>query len=142
LAGVRSRVAAVELSQYVTKPIASSARIRAALLKPSTVSALSESVSGETLEWLRLLSAEHGTTAESEQYFPRFRFEAPGGINVLHARRLGPGDPVWLCSADGRFKRAVRVTSELPFDQLVNDPRYVFVRDGAAWSRHCRDPRI
>lgn len=142
LAGVRSRVAAVELSQFVTKPVASSTRIRAALLKPKTVAALSKSVSPSTLEWLRLLSAEHGAPEESTPNCPRFRFEAPAGISVLHARRLGPRDSVWLCSADARFKRAVRSTEELPFDKLANDPRFTFVRDGDAWAQHCRDPRL
>ena len=61
LAGVRSRAASVELSAFVTDPSASVSWIRKALLDSAIVTALSTSVSASTLEWLQLLSAEHGT---------------------------------------------------------------------------------
>ena len=62
LAGVRSRAAAMELSRFVIDPAASVSWIRKALLDSASVTALSASVSASTLEWLQLLSAEHGVS--------------------------------------------------------------------------------
>ncbi len=142
LAGVRSRVAAVELSRFITNPAASVSRIRTALLDSATVTALSASVSASTLEWLHLLSAEHGTKAVSPPQCARFRLEAPNEVKTLHARQLSPGSSIVLCSTDTRFKVEVKATEQLPFDNFVNDPRFIFARDGDVWVQQCRDPRI
>jgi hypothetical protein len=142
LAGVRSRAAAVELSRFVKNPAASVSRIRNALLDSATVTALAASVSASTLEWLHLLSAERGVPEPTPPQCTRFRLDAPAEITTLHARQLTPQGSVFLCSTDARFKFAVRVTEEMPFDKFVNDPRFVFSRDGDAWVQQCRDPRI
>ncbi|MCX5880388.1 MAG: DEAD/DEAH box helicase, partial [Deltaproteobacteria bacterium] len=142
LAGVRSRAAAVELSRFVTNPAASVSRIRNALLDSATVTALSVSVSASTLEWLHLLSAEHGTPKVAPLQCARFRLAAPNEVNTLHVRQLTPRDSIFLCSTDARFKVAVRATEKLPFDKFVNDPRLIFERDKDTWVQQCRDPRI
>lgn len=142
LAGVRSRAASVELSAFVTDPSASVSRIRNALLDPAIVTALSASVSESTLEWLQLLSAEHGTPEVVPPQCARFRLDAPDGVNILHARHLQPGNHFYLCSTDARFKYAVQPTEEMPFDKIADDQRFVFSRDGDAWVQQCRDPRI
>lgn len=142
LAGVRSRAAAVELSSFVTNPAASVSRIRNALLDSETVSALSALVSSSTLEWLQLLSAEHGTPVASPPQFSRFRMEAPNDVNTLHLRQLPPNGTLFLCSSDGLFKVAVRATEQLPFDKYANDPRFIFARDNDTWVQQCRDPRM
>jgi hypothetical protein len=142
LAGVRSRVAAVELSSYVANPAASVSRIRTALLDSRTVTALSASISASTLEWLHLLSAEHRIKAVPPPPCARFRLEAPNEVKTLHVRQLAPGSSIVLCSTDARFKVEVRSTEQLPFANYANDPRYSFTRDGDAWMQQCRDPRI
>ena len=142
LAGVRSRAAAVELSRFVTDPAASVSRIRKALLDSASVTALSASVSASTLEWLHLLSAEHGATEVVPPQCAKFRLEAPDGVNTLHVRQLQPEGHFWLCSTDVRFKYAVQATEEMPFDKFANDPRFIFSRDGDEWVQQCRDPRI
>ncbi len=142
LAGVRSRVAAVELSRFVTNPTASVSRIRKALLDSATVTALSASVSGSTLEWLHLLAAEHGAPEVAPPQCARFRLYAPGEVNTLHVRQQTPHGSIFLCSTDAQFKCAVQSTEEMPFDKFANDPRFAFSRDGEAWVQQCRDPRI
>jgi hypothetical protein len=142
LAGVRSRTAAVELSRFVTNPAASITRIRKALLDSATVTALSTAVSASTLEWLHLLSTEHSVPEVVPPRCARFRIDAPDNVNTLHVRQLTPEGSVYLCSTDARFKCAVRVTEELPFDKLANDARFAFSRDDDAWIQQCRDPRI
>ncbi|MDH5563012.1 MAG: DEAD/DEAH box helicase [Nitrospirota bacterium] len=142
LAGVRSRVAAMELSRFVIDPSASVSRIRKALLDSASVAVLSGSVSASTIEWLHLLSAEHGTSDVDPPQCARFSLEVPDEVNILHVRQLQEQDSLWLCSTDSRFKYAVQATAEMPFDKYVNDPRFIFLRDGDAWIQQCRDPRI
>jgi hypothetical protein len=142
LAGVRSRVAAMELSRFVIDPTASVSRIRKALLDSASVAALSGSISASTLEWLHLLSAEHGTSEAASPQCAKFRLEAPDGVDILHVRQLQPEGHFWLCSTDVRFKYAVLATEEMPFDKFADDPRFIFSRDGDEWVQQCRDPRI
>jgi hypothetical protein len=142
LAGVRSRAAAVELSRFVTNPGASVSRIRQSLLDSATVTELSASVSGSTLEWLHLLSSERGTGEAYPPQCARFCLEAPDEVNTLHVRQLIPHGSIFLCSTDMQFKVAVGATEQMPFDKFVNDPRFVFSRDGDIWVQQCRDPRI
>lgn len=142
LAGVRSRAAAVELSQYVTNRTVSISKIRTALLDADIVAALSTTVSASTLEWLQLLSAEHGFQKAAYPRCARFRLDVPDHVNTLHVRKLDPDGIVYLCSADARFKYGVLVSENLPFDKFANDPRFIFVRDGDTWIQQSRDPRI
>lgn len=141
LAGVRSRAAAVELSRYVTNPDASVSKIRNALLDESIVEKLSASVSATTLKWLHLLSSDQGERVPTPPRCSNFRLESPDEVVILHARR-GPQGSTFLCSTDARFKYAVKSTEELPFDKLVNDPRFAFSKDGDAWVQQYRDPRV
>jgi hypothetical protein len=142
LAGVRSRSAAVELSSFVSNPADSVSGIRNALLDSVSVNALSTLVSASTLEWLYLLSAEHGVSEVPLPQCAKFRVKVPNEVSTLHVRQLKQNSSIFLCSIDGRFKISVLATEELPFDKYVNDPRFIFVRDGDAWVQQCRDPRI
>jgi hypothetical protein len=142
LAGVRSRAAAVELSRFVTNPAASVSRVRTALLDSAIVKALSASISASTLEWLHLLSAENETKADQPAQCARFRLKAPSEVETLHSRQLSPGSSIVLCSTDARFKVEVGATEQLPFDKFVNDPRFIFAREGNVWVKQCRDPRV
>lgn len=142
LAGVRSRAAAMELSRFVIDPAASVSRIRKALLDLASVTALSASVSASTLEWLQLLSAEHGASEAAPPKCANFLLEAPDGVDIIHVRQLQPEGSFWLCSTDVRFKYAVLATEEMPFDKFADDPRFIFSRDGDEWVQQCRDPRI
>lgn len=141
LAGVRSRAAAVELSQYVTNPTASIRGIRTALLDAEIVATLSTTISASTLEWLQLLTAEHGFQKAAYPRCERFCLNVPEHVDSLHVRKYDPDGSIFLCSADGRFKLSVDSSDNLPFNKLANDPRFVFRRDGEAWVQQSRDPR-
>ena len=143
LAGVRSRTAAVELSQYIMNPTAKISRIRTALLDANIVATLSTTVSASTLEWLRLLSEEHGTQKSAYPRCTRFRLNVavPEHIDALHARKYDTDDKTYLCSVDARFKISVASSDDLPFNKLADDPRFIFLRDGEVWVQQSRDPR-
>jgi hypothetical protein len=111
-------------------------------LDSDTVTDLSTSVSASTLEWLHLLSAEHGDKLATPPQCARFRLEVPDDVNILHVRQETVQGSIFLCSTDARFKYAVGSTAEMPFDKLVNDPRFAFSRDGDAWVQEYRDPRV
>jgi hypothetical protein len=140
LAGVRSRAAAVELSRFVTSPASSITGIRNALVDSAIVNALSVSVSASTLEWLQLISAEHGDREVVHAQCVRFRLEAPNEVTSLHVRQMTGS--LFLCSTDARFKLEVQATEQLPFDQFANDPRFIFLRNGDIWTQQCRDPNM
>lgn len=142
LAGVRSRVAAVELTRFVTNPAASVSRIRKALLDSVTVKELSSVVSDSTREWLHLLSAEHNEPMVEPPQCAPFRLATPDEVDMLHVRQQNPTDHIFLCSTDGRYKYAVTPTEDLPFDKLVNDARLSFVRNDEVWVTNYRDPRF
>lgn len=142
LAGVRSRTASVELSQYITNPKASISGIRVALLDADIVAALSNTISASTLEWLKLLSAEHGSKKVTYPSCARFRLDTPEYVDALHVRKYDPDGSIYLCSIDARFKLAVNSSDDLPFEKLADDPRFVFLRDSDAWVQQSRDPRV
>jgi hypothetical protein len=142
LAGVRSRAAAVELSRFVSDPSASVSTIRRALLDSATVGAIASSVSEATLEWLHLLSAEHGTKTVLPAQCASFLLDVPEEVDSLHVRQITAGHPLVLCSTDYRFKCSVEATEQMPFDKFANDVRFIFVRNNDAWVQQCRDPRI
>lgn len=141
LAGVRSRAAAVELSQYVTNPTASISGIRTALLDADIVAELSTTISASALEWLQLLSAELGSQKVAYPRCTRFRLNTPEHVAALHVRKYDPDGSVYLCSTDARFKIAVASSDDMPFNKLADDPRFIFLRDGEAWVQQSRDPR-
>jgi hypothetical protein len=142
MAGVRSRVAAIELSAFVLDPAASISRIRSSLLNPSTVEALEPLLSAATLEWLQLLSIEHGLADSNPPRCLPFRgVNPPSDVDSLHLRQVD-GNAIYLCSTDGRFKARVQPSDGLPFDKVANDHRFIFVREGSVWHQRSRDPRI
>jgi hypothetical protein len=141
LAGVRSRAAAIELSQFVINPAISISEIRNTLLEVYIVE-LSTTVSAAALEWLKFLSEEHGAHKVAYPQCARFRLNTPENVDALHVRKNYSEDRVYLCSVDARFKYAVRSSEELPFEKLADDPRFIFTRDGDVWAQQSRDPRI
>jgi hypothetical protein len=144
LSGVRSRVAAVELSQFLVNPDASVSEIRSALLDPNTVAELSTSLSASTLEWLHLLSAEHGDLPATPPECVIFSLPeiVPDSVSKLHVRKSQNSESIYLCSTDMSFKFEVSPTNDLPFDRFVNDPRLAFSREGNNWVQEFRDPRF
>ena len=132
----------MELGQFVTNPSASVSGIRRALLDSDTVKAITPSVSASTLEWLHLLSVEHGAARIARPDCASFRLKAPDGVNVLHVRQLKPKGSLFLCSTDAKYKFAVHATEKMPFDKFADDSRFVFSRENDVWVLQCRDPRV
>ncbi len=132
LAGIRSRTAAMDLSRLVKNPKVSVSKLRKALLDKNTQDKITQSISPTTLELLRLLSSEHPTPAPVLPPCADFKLDTPVEVESLHARMVD--SRIFLCSSDARFQFETSPTKELPFDLYSNNPEYVFVRAGNAWT--------
>lgn len=142
LAGIRSRAAAVELGAFVVDPSVSPARIRNALLNQGTVDKLRPLITAESANWLDLLAEKRATDSDVLPEFPNFTLDVPSEVSVLHSRKLDDQKTVFLCSTDGRYIFRAKSTDELPFHNVANDPRFVFLRTDNTWRLNCRDPRL
>jgi hypothetical protein len=142
LAGIRSRASAVELGLFVVDSTASPKRIRNALINPETVGKLRSLISPETANWLDLLAKYQTSSTQEMPSFSNFKLQVPSEITSLHSRKLPERDTMFLCSTDGRFVFQVKSTEDLPFQDVSNDPRFIFLRTGDLWRLHCRDPRL
>ena len=143
LAGIRSRVAAIELGRYVVDASASPNQIRNALLNPETVKKLKSVISSESANWLDLLAEDQVACPEQIPPISNFRLEdVPEGVTCLHSRKLAGQDTAFLCSTDFRYVSRAEVTESPPFHAVANDPRFVFLRTDDHWRLHCRDPRL
>jgi hypothetical protein len=141
LAGVRSRVAATELAAIDFAFGSKVSEISHQLRNPKSASQLRPLVSGATAGWLDLM-AEETSRERPESILGLGPFTISGAVNAgeLHVRALN--GRIFLCSVDARTRIAVESTVALPFHQIANDPRFVFVRTATTWQMHIRDPRI
>ena len=139
LAGIRSRVAATELSRLDAQFGDSISTISNNLLDPDFVDALIPQVSTTTTEWLRLILADESRRKIVVPRITPFKLKQPLDLDVLYARSFE--ENVYLCSLDGRQKVRVKSTPRRPFNQVADDPRYVFEKSDETWLLSIRDPR-
>lgn len=142
LAGVQSRVAAVELSKFVADSSLSVSKLRHELIQEEKIKALSLRISSATLKWLDLLSEESRSTSVAIPKITALRIDIPEGIDIIHPRKCEGDDAVFLCSTDGRFIVRTEPAKKSPLHTLANNPRFVFRRRDGRWRLDCRDPRI
>ena len=144
LAGVRSRAAATELAALNVAFGSSISQIRRKLRTSEFADRLRLLVSEATAGWVDLMVEDAARRrADPVPQFPPFT--APGArdtdqVDILHARKMG--DRFFLCTPDGRVRITVEPTDDLPFDQVANDARVVFVRVDSTWRMEVRDPRV
>ena len=139
LAGIRSRVAATELSRLDAQFGDSVSAISNNLLDPDFVDALIPQVSTTTSEWLRLILADESRRKIVVPRITPFKLKQPLDLDVLYARSFE--ENVYLFSLDGRQKVRVKSTPRRPFNQVADDPRYVFEKSDETLLLSIRDPR-
>jgi hypothetical protein len=138
LAGIRSRVAATELSRLDAQFGDSVSAISNNLFDPEFIDVLITQVSTTTAEWLRLILTDESRRRFIVPNITPFKFKKPLDLNVLYARSFDGN--VYLCSLDGRQKVRVKSTRSRPFNMVVDDPRFVFEKSGETWLMSVRDP--
>jgi hypothetical protein len=91
--------------------------------------------------WLDLLKAEFVKDKVNLPNFPAFPTKKLDGIDTIVAR--SDEGSTYLCSVDGVRRMAVKISEKWPFDQVVNDHRFAFVRSNNGLYRFVvRDPRM
>ncbi len=141
LAGVRSRAAATELGALNIAFGSSVSQIGRRLRTSAVVGQLRPLVSAATVDWLELLLQDASRYDPSQvPEFAPFTIKRAPDADILHVRRIG--EELFLCTTDGRTRIAVKATEAIPFNEVANDPRVVFVRAGTIWHVHTRDPRL
>jgi len=139
LAGIRSRVAATELSRLDAQFGDSVSAISNNLLDPDFMDTLIPQVSTPTAEWLKLILADESRRKIVVPNVTSSKLKRPLDLHKLYARSFGKN--VFLCSLDGRKKIRVKSSTRRPFDQVADDPRFVFEKSGETWLLTARDPR-
>jgi hypothetical protein len=139
LAGIRSRVAATELSRLDAQFGDSVSAVSNNLLDPDFMDELIPQVSTTTAEWLRLILADESRRKITVPSITPFKLKKPLDLDVLYARNFEGN--VYLCSLDGRQKVRVKSTTRRPFNIVADDPRFVFEKSGETWLLSARDPR-
>jgi dipeptidyl aminopeptidase/acylaminoacyl peptidase len=90
-------------------------------------------------EWLSLILSDESRRRIPTPRFAPFALRDTSDINILYARTSSDG--VVLCSLDGKTKIRVESTKNLPFEQMADDPRFVFEKIENIWHLIVRDPR-
>ncbi len=139
LAGIRSRVAATELSRLDIQFGTSVSAISNKLLDSDFIDALISHVSIPTAEWLRFMLADESRRKITVPSIAPFKLKQSLDMDMLYARSFG--ENVFLCSLDGRKRIRVKSTERRPFNQVADDPRFVFEKSGETWLLTIRDPR-
>lgn len=141
LAGIRSRVAAVDLAESEINFGSTVTEIGKMLRNTKILRRLRELVTDGTGKWLDIMEADAANRVQWKP--PRFTpFTLPGfdEYTILHARRQG--EDYVLCSTNGSKWIKVTPTSERPFNQVADNSRFTFVRDGRSWYLKVRDPKV
>ena len=141
LAGMRSRTAATELATLDVDFGCSVSEISRNLRTSSFVERLYPMLSAATVSWLELLvnDASQHRPANMPNIAP-FTVDNVDGTDRLHARRIDGN--IFLCTVDGKTRVPVAPAEESLFNEIANDPRIIFVRNGTNWLMEIRDPRL
>lgn len=142
LAGIRSRVAATELSECEIDYGSSINQIRRNLKNEYFIEELKRMVSDGTEAWLDM----HGTSSqhinELPPQFRNFTFNDLKDLDTIVVR--SKEGKTYFCSPDGTQHIAIKTSDNWPFDQIADNYRYSF--SWSSWENgyklNVRDPRI
>jgi hypothetical protein len=146
LAGVLSRTAAVELSNLDTKFGPSISDIAWSLRRDETVEEIRPLVSPATAGWLDLMTRRARDRRERAPTFRRFTLPKIAGALDVDTRLTlvvrSYAGVLYLSSPDGRARMGVSREESLPFEAVLNDPRFCFRFENGAWQLVTRDPKL
>lgn len=137
LAGVRSRGAALELSNFDVFQNKSVSEVKQIL---SSFQLQDCEILETTKAWIKLLSDSANSQKPKEVSFPAFTWKRNGLPDKLYLRETN-GD-CFLISEDGYFYEKVESTSELPFLKIANILGLYFERHDDIWNLMSNNPKI
>jgi len=137
LAGVRSRCAALELSEINIFKDKSINEIKHLLFDSSLDR---YTISESTMTWINLLSEVFNNKKPIKINFPKFIYKMDNLPERLYSRKHG--DECFLVSNDGYFREIIKSTNKLPFEKISNINGLYFEKEGDFWSLCSYNPFI
>ncbi|MGF6990529.1 hypothetical protein M2150_001794 [Lachnospiraceae bacterium PM6-15] len=137
MAGVRSRVSAVELSTLTEFHLKSVPEIKRTL---SNFHVFSDSISDNTQAWINIFL--EGAIAQKQRIikFPSFTWEESGAPDKLYVRKVD--NVCYLVSPEGYFMEEIESTEELPFEEIANIREIYLERSDDIWQLKSYSPFI
>ncbi len=139
LTGICSRVASTELAECDVDLGTSPSAVRRCLRDKDTLDQLAICVSDATRAWLDLHWAESAREQVDLPEFPSFAVKKMEDQDTLLVRT--DGVRTYLCSPDATQRMAVKVSGKWPFDRVVDDYRFSFVRSDGRFQLTIRSPK-
>lgn len=140
LAGIRSRMAAIELAATGVNLGETTAAIVRSLRDHVIIGRLRQVVSPRTAQWLDYFSTPEIAQARTIPPFRAFSLNGADPSMTLFVR--AHAGQLYLSSLDGRYSTAVLPSEGLPFEQIANDQRFSFTFVRGGWHLQVRDPRL
>jgi len=137
LAGIRSRIAAIRLSE---NDMFHGKGIHDIKKTIQQLNVISDDVPIEVLPWLAQLSEAEHNQKPKRLTFPPFKFQRDGLPDKLFLRR--GNDACYFMSSDGTLYEEVASTDELPFESIANIPGLHFKHTKDVWVLASRNPFI
>jgi len=141
LCGLRSRVAATELSQLLNQDLLDISRIKLYELLLENTDKIKQHCSKFTFDWINafLESPEH--QKQSIINIPGFKIDwKTFSTKSLRIRKIK--DSIYLCSPDYNEITEISSSKDLPFDHIANDLgiTYEYDKNDSGWSIRIRNP--
>ncbi|MFK5893042.1 MAG: DEAD/DEAH box helicase [Pseudomonadota bacterium] len=138
LAGIKSRVAALDLSNVLNDKIKGINKFKLLGLLNEYAVDIELECSETTLKWVELFNIELSKEVnEPITEIVDFTLKETTKSEILNIR--GFGNKLYLCSPDFKDKIEVESSEELPFENVSNDPRVYFWKENSAWKMVIRD---
>lgn len=137
LAGIKSRVAALDLSQILRNKMKNISKSNLLDLLNEHSMEIESLCSQTTLKWVELFGI--GLSKKVNDPIVKindFTLSVPMDFDVLNARSLN--NRLYLCSPDFECKKEIVSSKEFPFEKVSNNSRVYFYRDGEIWKMKVR----
>jgi hypothetical protein len=139
LAGVRSRSAAIEISDLDCTNGKSISELKSILIAIASLE--KHTLSDNASNWVKGIADTFRFQRKRKLSFPTFTMKLNDGtINKLLVREHK--DVCYLMSPDGSYQREVDSTEDLPFERIANKPSLYFTIVDDAWELRSYNPRI
>jgi hypothetical protein len=137
LAGIKSRVAALDLSNVLNDKIKGINKSKLLDILNKYAVDIELECSDTTLKWVELFNV--GLSNEVKQPITEindFTVNQTTNSEILNVR--GFNNKLYLCSPDFRDKIEIESSEELPFEDVSNNPKVFFGRNGEIWKMKIR----
>lgn len=144
LMGIKSRIAAKELSQCLDSKLEDIAIRDLRVIILNGIEKFSKQISTNTLKWINQLKSERTNYQQSIIKIPNFILENTenGQIGSSELRAKSCNGQEYLCSPDYEEMIPIKISEEFPFDKVSNNLGVYFLRNNSSWSMQIINPYL